>query len=206
MKCLIDQIQLFSLLRFKILCGWHSIAGLCSLSCHGDTIRQWYRTDFSISLHNHASNCAALCRDRAAPTACAGVYTLVRVYLFIYFLLWRRAERGMRWKYGGWDCENGQKREARGWQGEEWMMRTMSGKRKQDCSTCASSAGEEGGRERGWRDAATVQPGLPSVWSLQFALRGLRTPWERIASPSAIMTIPESLSGSVLKSPWKCID
>lgn len=160
------------------------MTGPCSLSCHGDTMRQWYCTDFRISLHNPASNCAA-CQGRGRANRVCG-----RMDGCMCMLLWRRTsgrekkteiKRGWEGLGLGEEIKEGGKRMT----GEEWVMETMSGKCKLTRLSRslvhehppAEMTGVRMCEWAGWacgrrRDAATVQFILLSVWSLHLVLTG----------------------------------
>lgn len=161
---------------------WHRIAGPCSLSCHGDTNRQWCRTDFCISLHNPTPNCAACWGLARANCMCGWIDGCMCMFLWLR-ASGREKKTEIKTRWEDWENERkrGEKRMTRTGMNDgdnEWETQTdthwsqttvhthppgeMTGVR-----TC-----EWAGRVCGRRDAATVQLILPSVWSLQPALRG----------------------------------
>lgn len=177
------RTALIPLLRFKILRVWHCNAGPCSLSCHGDTIRQWYRTDFRISLHNpHVKLRRCQGRDRA--NCVRGRLDGAHVHVFVSGNEWEgkdKTEMEMGWEgLGEGTKQGGRRMTGRGMNDgdNEWETQTVTRpsrtivRARPPAKMTGVRTCEWAGWVRGWRDAATVQLRLPSVWSLQPALRG----------------------------------
>ena len=113
---------------------WHRIVGPCTHSCHGDTIRQWRRTDFLffiffVFLCITPRQTTLLAGDSPVPTACVGGW--MGACACFYDWEWVGEKRRQRSKQGGRDWENDEQGGGGERQGEEWMMETMSGKHKQ---------------------------------------------------------------------------